>query len=118
MSVQYVDRTERILVNSERSAPAKVTRPAERGRSSPTPAVGRTVVVVAISGHLSSQHRLLSLGHASVELHAGCSQFHECLLQRRVDGREFVQPYGVVVGQVADPDGVKSTDNHRPVTVL
>src|SRR6516165_851987 len=76
-SVQYVDRTDRILVNSDRSAPANVTRPAERGRSSATPAAGSTVVD-AISGHLSSQHRLL--GYASVELHAACGQFHERLL--------------------------------------
>src|SRR5580698_4277560 len=97
-SVQYVDRTDRILVNSDRSAPANVTRPAERGRSSATPAAG--AVVVAISGHLSSQYQLL--GHAGVELHARCRQFHERLLQGRVDRRQLVQPDRVVVGQVPD----------------
>src|SRR5215472_13015508 len=117
-SAQYVDRTERILVSSERSAPAKVTRPAVRGRSSPMPAVGRSVVVVAISGHLSSQHRLLSLRHASVELHAGCGQLHECLLQGRMYRREFVQPDRVVIGQVTDLGGVKTADHHRPVAAL
>src|ERR1700733_3636797 len=98
-SAQYVDRTDRILVNSERSAPANVTRPAERGRSSATPAAGPTIVD-AISGHLSSQRRLL--GHASVELHAAGGQLHERLLQRRVHRRQFVQPDLVVVSEVPD----------------
>src|SRR5580704_7158301 len=98
-SAQYVDRTDLILVNSEHSAPANVTRPAERGRSSATPAAG-PASVDAISGHLSSHHRLL--GHASVELHAAGGQLHERLLQRRVHQRQFVQPDLIVVSEVPD----------------
>src|ERR1022692_5263676 len=80
-SVQYVERTERILVNSERRAPPKPARPAGAGRVAA--GGGARCVAVAMSGPLSSGNRLPGLRiWARAELHAGGGELHEGLFQR------------------------------------
>src|ERR1017187_6359288 len=96
-SVQYVERTERILVNSERRAPPKPARPAGAGRAA-AGGGGARCVVAAMSGPLSSGNRLpgLLIWNARPELHAGGGEFHEGLFQRRLGRSKLVQPDSVV----------------------
>src|SRR5260370_30796049 len=115
---QYVDRTDRTLVNSERSAPANPARPAGRG----TPALIRAagVSIVAISGHLSCISRLgAGAGRdARVELHAGGRQFYECLFQRGVRRGQLVQPDPVLERQVAEPGRDQASHDQHVVAVI
>src|ERR1019366_9511109 len=99
-SVQYVERTERILVNSERRAPPKPARPAGAGRAAR--GGGARCVVAAMSGPLSSGNRLpgLLIWNARPELHAGGGELHEGLFQRRLGRGKLVQPDSVVEGEV------------------
>src|SRR5690242_16708441 len=104
--VQYVERVDRILVNSERSASAKPARPV-CGGSRRWRAAG-AIWVVVISGHPRRVHavgsaRVLLAGRVGLELHAVRGQFHERLLQGGLRGCQFVQPDRVLKGQVPDP---------------
>src|ERR1700733_2384454 len=99
---QYVDRTERILVNSDFRAPARFALPAFEG-TAVSGASGASVTVLAISDTTSSQDRTaVSAWHARVELHARGGEIHERLLQRRVNRGELVQADRVLVGKVTD----------------
>src|SRR5215470_3032456 len=104
--VQYVERAERILVNSDRSASANPARPASGG-SRRERAAG-AIWAVVISRHSRRVHavgpaRVLLAGHVGLELHAVRGQFHERLLQGGLRGCQFVQPDRVLEGQVPDP---------------
>src|ERR1700733_10452687 len=101
-SVQYVDRTDLILVNSERSAPPSVTLPALAG-SAVSDRGASSVAVVAISDSTSGQdRRVAAAGHTGVELDTGGGQIHERLLKRGVYRRQLVQPHRVLISQVAN----------------
>src|SRR5215471_11489889 len=102
--VQYVERVDRILVNSDRSASAKPARPVSGGSRR----VAGAIWVVVISGHPRRVHavgsaRVLLAGRLGLELHAVRGQFHERLLQGGLCGCQFVQPDRVFKGQVPDP---------------
>src|SRR5215467_1136685 len=108
-SVQYVDRTERILVNSDRTADARPAWRACVADSLACAPLGRgwSTIVVAISGHLSCVGRrsagsfvIVVVRDSGAELHARCSQLHERLLERRGDWRQFVQADVVLESQV------------------
>src|SRR5215471_7177522 len=82
--VQYVERVDRILVNSDRSASAKPARPVSGG-SRRWRAAG-AIWVVVISGHPRRVHvvgpaGVLLAGCLCLELHAVRGQLHERLLQ-------------------------------------
>src|SRR5215470_18330510 len=87
-SVQYVDRTDRILVNSERSVPPNPARPALAG-STAARWLPAACAVTVMSGHPSraypiAQFRGLLRGRpaAGAELYAGGGLFHVGLFQR------------------------------------
>src|SRR5581483_9520946 len=114
-SVHMVERTDRILVHSERSAPPKPARP-EAGGSAVSPPRAEVLVVISAAsllhraGHdVGGDSRRVGdraarrlAGHRGVVLHAVLGQLHERLLQGRLDRRELVHPDLVVEGQVAD----------------
>src|SRR5215472_11915044 len=102
--VQYVERVDRILVNSDRSASANPARPVGGSRRW---RVAGAIWVVVISGHPRRVHavgsaRVLLAGRVGLELHAVRGQFHERLLQGGLRGCQFVQPDRVLEGQVPD----------------
>src|SRR6266851_7986939 len=107
--VQYVERVDLILVNSERSASAKPTCPVSGG-SRRWGAPGAMWIVV-ISGHSRRVHavgaagpaRVLLAGRVGLELHAVRGQLHERRLQRGLRGCQFVEPDRVLERQVPDP---------------
>src|ERR1039457_1301440 len=113
-SVQYVERTERILVNSERRAPPKPARPAGAGRAAGRDC-GARCVAVAMSGPLSSGNRLpgLRIWDARPELHAGGGEFHEGLFQRSLGRGKLVQPDSVVESEVTDLLRVQAANHDR-----
>src|SRR5215469_5360385 len=106
--VQYVDRVDLILVNSDRSASPKPARPV-CGGSRRSRAAG-AIWVVAISGHPRRVHAVgtallgsvLLAGSVGVELDAVGGQFHERFLQRGLRRGKLVQPDPVLEGQVSD----------------
>src|SRR5260370_40578599 len=112
-SVQYVDLTERSLVNSERSAAARPTRPRGAGRAAGRMAGAVVVVMSAPVRFAGRQHACgrcavtkqalaLLARHARVVFDAVRGKFHERLLQRRRRRGKLVQPDAVVEGQIAD----------------
>src|SRR5215470_9936290 len=100
-SVQYVDRTDRILVSSERSAPPNPARPALAG-STAARWLPAACAVTVMSGHPSRAHpivpfrgllhgRLGGRPAAGAELHAGRCLLHVGLLQGRLRQGQLVQ---------------------------
>src|SRR5438105_10803424 len=100
-SVQYVDRTERILVHSESSAPRSPDRPVAGGSA--------VVVMAAISVPPRPG------GNRRVVFHAVPGQFHERRLQRGPDHGEFVQPHPGVERDVPDMLSVQPLHGKFPV---
>src|SRR5580700_8252940 len=100
-SVQYVERTERILVNSEFSVPRKPARPEAGGSAART---GWVCVVAAMSVHpFADWERLLCWpAVAGPVLHAVRGQLHEGRLEGGADHGQLVQPDAVIEGQIAD----------------
>src|SRR6185437_10330909 len=118
--VHMVERTERILVHSERSAPPNPARPEAGGSAVRVP---RAEVLTVISaafllrrGH-SVVHADRLAGHRGVVFHAVLGQFHERLLQGGLDRRELVHPDLVVEGQVADLGHAEPGDPQGVVAV-
>src|SRR5215831_13484583 len=105
--VQYVERVDLILVNSDRSASPKPARPVSGG-SRRWRAAG-AIWVVAISGHPRRVHAvgaggpgIALAGRVGVELDAVRGQLHERFLQRGLRRGQLVQPDPVFEGQVPD----------------
>src|SRR5215469_10206935 len=117
--VQYVERTERILVNSDRTVPKNPARPAGCRPTFP-PTRTSCVAVAAISGHLPRMRGLALdwFWRAGVELDARRGQLHERLLERRVRRRELVQPDPVLEGQVADLRRRHAEQHDRIASIL
>src|SRR5215471_9198084 len=106
-SVQWVDRTDRILVNSERSVPPNPARPVLAG-STLARRLPAACAVTVMSGHPSRAHRIalfrgLPRGRlaARAELHAGRGLFHVGLLQGRLGQGQLMQADPALVGEVA-----------------
>src|SRR5690348_14846008 len=111
-SVHQVERTERILVNSERSVPPSPARPAGGARAGPC------LVIAAMSGPPFATElvvrRQLFLGRvwpcepfgpltlAGPVFHAVRGQLHESRLERGTDHGQLVQPHAVLEREVAD----------------
>src|SRR5215831_7408879 len=118
-SVQYVDRTDRILVSSERSAPPNPARPALAG-STAARWLPAACAVTVMSGHPSRAHPIAlfrGLLHgrpaAGAELHAGRCLLHVGLLQGRLRHGQLMQADPVLVGEVAYRVGRQAVDDNR-----
>src|SRR5581483_238117 len=128
-SVHQVERTERILVNSERSVPPSPARPDGGGS---TGAPGACLVIAAMSGPpfatellvrgqlllsrpgpLQALDLLRSLTFAAPVFHAVRGQLHEGRLERGPDHGQLVQPHAVLEREVADLGGDQAGDDQR-----
>src|SRR5215831_18509971 len=118
-SVQYVDRTDRILVNSERSVPPNPARPALAGTTVARrlPAAG---AVTVMSGHPSRAYPIAGfrgLVHgrpaAGAELYAGRGLLHVGLFQGGLGHGQFMQPDPALVGKIAYLVGRQAVDHER-----
>src|SRR5215831_4646195 len=105
--VQYVERVDLILVNSDRSASPKPARPVSGG-SRRSRAAGASWVV-AISGHPRRVHAVAAsgaglwlAGRVGVEFDTVGGQFHERFFQGGLRRGELVQPDPILEGQVPD----------------